>query len=240
MMNQAQFGAAIRSVLCGPGTTLTEILDRKGLFFWTFSQVDPNVEKVKQPTQGVWADILMESLREVKVPTETPEPHQLMWESGIYGLDRLIVLRPTRSLNVEAGRRRFDALVGSSVYGGGPPVQIRGESDRVRDGTEVRFGPPTKIDLETITPAFGGPGFGGMGGGMAGMANNNDGWLAWQEAAQKLELPSEFWDKVDFGFEARLGQVNEWTIPVPEELIKAVREALKVEPAAKAKTGSAR
>ena len=61
-----------------------------------------------------------------------------------------------------------------------------------------------------------------MGGGMAG--NNNSGWLAWQEAARTVELPTEYWDKVDLGFEARLGQVNEWTIPLPDELFKAVRE----------------
>jgi hypothetical protein len=232
MMNQAQFGSAIRSVLCGPGTSLTEILDRKALFFWTFARFDENDQRVKDLSQGVSADILMENLRAVKLPSETPEPHELAWESGVYGLDRLIVLRPSRSPNVEAGRRSFDVLVGSSVVLGGPAVQIRGDSVRVSDGVLNRDGPPSKKDLETITPAFGRPGFGGMGG--AGN-NNNAGWLTWQEAVQTLELPSEFWDKVDIGFEARLGEVNEWTIPLPDELFKAVRAALKVDPAAKPK-----
>ena len=50
-----------------------------------------------------------------------------------------------------------------------------------------------------------------------------------------IELPTEFWDQVDLAFEAHLGQVNEWTIPLPDELINAVREALKVDPTAKAK-----
>ena len=160
-----QFGSAIRSVLCGPGTSLTEILDRKALFFWTFARFDENHQRVKDLSQGVSADILMENLREVKLPSETPEPHELAWESGVYGLDRLIVLRPSRSPNVEAGRRSFDVLVGSSVVLGGPAVQIRGDSVWVYDGVQNRGGPPSKKDLETITPALGRPGFGGMGGG---------------------------------------------------------------------------
>ena len=70
-------------------------------------------------------------------------------------------------------------------------------------------------------------------------ANNNTGWLAWQEAAKILEVPGEYWDNVDLGFEARLGQVNEWTIPLPDELLRAVREALKVDPAAPKKPANA-
>ena len=235
MMNQAQFGAAIRSVLCGPGTTLAEILDRKGLYFWTFSQFDANGQRVEEPRPGVWAEFLTENLREVKLPSETPEPHELAWEAGSYGLDRLIVLRPTGSPNVEAGRRRLDVLVGSSFYGDGPAVQSRGESVRIRYGVQDRGGPPTKSDLQTVAPNFGGPGFGG--GPMGRFGNNADGWVPWQDAVQLVDLPTEFWDKVDFGFEARLGQVNEWTIPLPDELIKGVREALKVDRSRQAKTG---
>ena len=73
---------------------------------------------------------------------------------------------------------------------------------------------------------------------MAGRGNNNnDGWLALHEVGRSVELPVQFWDKVDLGFEARLGQVNEWTIPLPDELIKAVREALKVDSPDQAETG---
>jgi hypothetical protein len=253
MMGQAQSGPAIRSVLCGPATTLTEILDRKGLFFWTICRFDENGQRVEEPSSGVWAEILMENLRDVKLPSATPEPHELTWEAGVYGLDKLIVLRPTRSPNVEADRRRLEVLVGSFVYGGGPAVQIRGDSVRVYDGIQDRSGSPSKKDLDTITPGFGGAGIGGMaggmgggggnnfgrmGGGMGGGGGNNDGSLAWQDVARTIELPAEYWDKVDLGFEARLGEVNEWTIPLPDELLKAVREALKVDPAAKKKPAS--
>jgi hypothetical protein len=236
MMNQPQSGAAVRSLLCGPGTMLADIVDRRGLFFWTICKFDSERGFVTEPNQNVWADIMAEDLREVKPPTETPEPHELKWGAGIYGLDGLIVLRPTRSPDVEVGRKHFEVLVGSSVYGGGPPVQIRGDALRLGEGFQDRGGPPTRKDLKKATSRFGGPGIGGMGGGMAGRGNNNnEGWLAWQEAARSVELPVQFWDKVDLGFEAQLGQVNDWTIPLPEELIKAVREALKVDLAPKSK-----
>ena len=63
----------------------------------------------------------------------------------------------------------------------------------------------------------------------------NAGWAEWRDVVPSVELPPEFWDNVDTAFEARPGQVNEWTIPLPDALIKAVRAALKVDPAAKAK-----
>jgi hypothetical protein len=42
-----------------------------------------------------------------------------------------------------------------------------------------------------------------------------------------FRLPAEYWSELYNRFEARPGQVNEWTIPLPDELIKAVREKLK-------------
>jgi hypothetical protein len=41
-----------------------------------------------------------------------------------------------------------------------------------------------------------------------------------------LKLTDEYWSRLDESFEARPGQVNEWTIPLPDELIKAVRQKL--------------
>jgi hypothetical protein len=40
-------------------------------------------------------------------------------------------------------------------------------------------------------------------------------------------LPREYWSKTAAGFELQPGQVNEWTIPLPEELLQAVRTKLK-------------
>jgi hypothetical protein len=67
------------------------------------------------------------------------------------------------------------------------------------------------------------------------MRRPNSGWQAWDEAARTVELSADFWDKVDTGFEVRLGQVNEWTIPLPDELIEAVRAAIKADATDKAK-----
>ena len=44
-----------------------------------------------------------------------------------------------------------------------------------------------------------------------------------------LNLSRDYWIKVGNAFEARRGEVNVWTIPLPDEMIRAVREALKVD-----------
>ncbi len=55
-----------------------------------------------------------------------------------------------------------------------------------------------------------------------------------------IELPPEYWRKINTDFVAAVGATNKWTIPLPDELIQAVRKALKGEhapsdkPAAKA------
>ena len=46
---------------------------------------------------------------------------------------------------------------------------------------------------------------------------------AFMESTPTLELPAEFWREVQDRFEARPGQLNTWTIPLPDELIQAVR-----------------
>jgi hypothetical protein len=233
MMNQGWSVPAVRSVLCGPVTTLAENRARASLLFWAFSRLD-NGAMTGVTKSPVWADILTESLREVKLPTETPEPYELTWELGVYGLDQLVVLRPTRSPGVEAGRKRFDALAGSFVSGSQPSIQLRGEPlgtivTTGQGADENRGGPPTQEELEARALGFGGQGFSG------GMGGADNGWTEWEQAVPLARLPAEFWDKVDTTFEARPGEVNEWTIPVPDALIKAVRAALKDGPAAKAK-----
>ena len=45
--------------------------------------------------------------------------------------------------------------------------------------------------------------------------------------AVRVELPSEYWSRTVAAFEARPAQVNTWTIPLPDELLAAVRESLK-------------
>jgi hypothetical protein len=55
-----------------------------------------------------------------------------------------------------------------------------------------------------------------------------EGQSVWfRNSTPTLELSEEYWSKVRSGFEARRGEINEWTVPLPDELIRAVREALK-------------
>jgi len=246
MMYQSGGQPAVRSVLCGPGTAVAEILKFKGLFVWTArgylaqlaaedGESGPGGrarvrrafrgpvqgEAVERVGPGYWADLLMEDLREVRLPSESPKPRELDWETGTYGLDELIVLRPSRSENGATGTRHFDVLVASNASGSWYPIPING-------------GPPERKELETVNQKMTGGGFGRQFP-FGGMQGGND---QSQEVAPTLELPTDYWDQVDLAFEARRGQVNEWTIPLPDKLIRAVREALKVDPTAKAKTAA--
>ena len=91
MINQMWSVPAVRSVLCGPGTALTEILKRGSFLFWAFGQVNENGTITRAAKPPAWADILVENLQR---PTETPEPNEQTWELGTYGLDHLIVTAP--------------------------------------------------------------------------------------------------------------------------------------------------
>jgi len=208
MMNQPSSFLATRSVLCGPGMTRTEILHSRGLLIW--GRFSGNLaDQVQQATKlgpGGWADVLVEDLRDVNDPSEA-----MKWEPGTYGLNELIVLRPTQSPDVETGRRRFDVLVAVRRPNFGHGFLLWGR-------------PPAQEYLQTFYSMMAGPRYG---------QPNFDPGL--RESSPTLELPAGYWREVYRSFEALPGQVNKWAIPLPDELIKAVREALKVDPTAKAK-----
>jgi hypothetical protein len=77
-----------RSVLCGPGAGLAEILVPAGLYLWA-----------TVATTALRADILTSHVRRIN---ESAEP--LIWERGTYRLSELIVLRPFRTAAEDAGR----------------------------------------------------------------------------------------------------------------------------------------
>ena len=52
---------------------------------------------------------------------------------------------------------------------------------------------------------------------------------------QAVDVPKNYWRSLDKTLQGKPGQVDEWTIALPDELIKAVRDKLKAEPATKAK-----
>ena len=72
----------------------------------------------------------------------------------------------------------------------------------------IRHDPPTEKELKTALATMG--------------------EFRPQPSSVKVKLPAEFWTRMSTRFDARPGQVNEWTIPLPDELIKVVREKLKV------------
>ena len=86
---------ATRSVLCGPGTALREILDPDALYLWATSS----------PPQ-LRADVLTCDLRAINGSAES-----LKWERGTYYFSELIVLRPSESSADKAGRERFEVIV---------------------------------------------------------------------------------------------------------------------------------
>ena len=47
------------------------------------------------------------------------------------------------------------------------------------------------------------------------------------QSKSSIMVPGKYWQEMRAAFEARLGQTNEWTIPIPEALAQAVRDALK-------------
>ena len=42
-----------------------------------------------------------------------------------------------------------------------------------------------------------------------------------------MTVPSSYWRQLEGSFSVRPGQVNEWTLPLPDELLNAVREQLE-------------
>jgi hypothetical protein len=60
-----------------------------------------------------------------------------------------------------------------------------------------------------------------------GTLRNVQGKQAAAAEAPQLELPSEYWTRTAAAFDARPAQVNTWTIPLPDELLAAVRESRK-------------
>jgi hypothetical protein len=79
-------------------------------------------------------------------------------------------------------------------------------------------------------PAYLAPGRGGVNGSMRSRAQQKTETQGKRGGIHfSIVLPSEFWQRMDNDLVARAGQSNEWTIPLPEELIQAVRDALKAD-----------
>jgi hypothetical protein len=147
-----------------------------------------------------WADLAATHLREITAPEAT-----LKWERGAYGLLNLLVLRPRES-PPGGPLRRFELLaVVLPSQGFGTPGMIAGTSQNV---FTVRQDPPVgPEEIQASRP-------------------NADMRIPSPPLVKFPEQNAAPMNSVRF--EAKPGQVNEWTIPLWDELVTAVRESVKV------------
>ncbi len=139
----------IRAILYGPNDHVFEIARFRNVFNWRQNEAKGNepeeeaapqgrgqraarngpnrggaVTAIRQLAPGDWADIATADLR-VITPAGTPEPHELQFELGVYGIDSLMVLRPTRSGPLELDRKRFDILAAGFANSGPLAIDVR-------------------------------------------------------------------------------------------------------------------
>ncbi len=190
------------AVLCGPSNTLSEFVDLKNPFLWTFGPEGGGPKGHGTDFgSGEWVDVLDGDIKQLKDSAATME-----MEMGHYALSDLLVLRSTPTPGLGNGQRRFAVLV------------VTGDSDNMSPQFDWIDHPPDVKDLEKANALF----------------PNHP-----VTARSILPLKNDSLDLTK-AFEARLGQANEWTIPLPDELIQAVRNAIKTDktindkPAAKA------
>jgi hypothetical protein len=178
-----EWSTTVRSVICGPGTSIAEVLNDKELYIWAPDAMQPTLR----------ADLLTRNLREIKEPGQS-----ISWERATYRLFELYVLRPDDSGAGNHRRWEFEIVVASQALG--QPGAFAGFS------LLYVVGEPTDEEIDN------------------GSAPERH--ISRQDAPI-LALPREYWSKTATSFELRSGQVNEWTLPLPEELIQAVRTKLK-------------
>ena len=183
LIDGTSWNMTTRSLLCGPGAALTEILAPAGLYVWATAS-----------NHVLRANILTS---EVRPTNESADP--LKWEMGTYRLFELSVLRRLDTPAPSAGSLQFEVLVRCGPW-------------QSNNSYEVRRDPPNEEELRN------GRNF--RGGGT-------------QIGVQGLVISQQSWDKIAGGFNAAPGQVNEWTITLPDEVTNVVRAQIASEKAAK-------
>jgi hypothetical protein len=206
-----------RSILWGlreRGITQAEIPSRRrSLYFWRFAEpIEGGVEgfgrEASDPTH-LYADLRSDNT--------LPEPVNLKLDVGNYNLTGLVVLRsrPPHKLKVQG--ERFDVLAYTAMG------QMRWASDL---GINAVAKPPDESD-----PAY--PEGQGMGQGGRMYQRQNQS----AASAKFVAVSDSFWQGTDAHFAVQRGAPSGWTIQLPDEIIKAVREELKGNQPAKAKAG---
>jgi hypothetical protein len=190
------------SLLCTATNETSEFKARWGPLVWTIQAGNLGLETDDAHKLGLgdFADVMEYDLVELK-PSSAPRELEI----GNYALSELIVLQPSQSTDVPAGRRRFDLLAA---------VRERDRGRRIF----VASKPPNETDFRPLRliMAY------GLDDRQVGLST--PGHIS---TTPTIELTEEFWIRASNGFEARVGKANEWTITLPDALIGAVREALK-------------
>jgi hypothetical protein len=127
LIDDTSWSTNVRSLLCGPGAALTEILAPAGLYVWATN-----------PNQKLRADLLTSQVRSIN---ESGEP--LKWERGTYRLFELRILRPIDTPAGSAESLQFEILVHCSPWQTNSSYEIRSEppnEEELRNGGNVRGG----------------------------------------------------------------------------------------------------
>ena len=137
-------------------------------------------------------------------------PNGLEFEEGGYRLTRLIILRPRPLQSEKFKGERFDLIAhAESVSSFALPVY---QCEEFPDEVEPDRSQSRELDADKkIGRVLLSPSY-------------------WREA-------EPFGEGVRREFEVEAGTVNQWTIPLPDELTKAIRDRLNLKQPAKAKSG---
>jgi hypothetical protein len=154
-----------------------------------------------RPDTKVWADVRHNNVRDIG---EAAKPVE--WERGNDGLSGVVVLRPTESAAGNASTRRFEVLFVSQPRDGNRNMGINFVVDKPPPVDDVA-GPRPKTAHRVMSPAH-----------MGQLSTIGSQQLLWDS-----------WSLGQAPFAARPGQINEYTITLPKELINAVREKLKAD-----------
>jgi hypothetical protein len=195
-----------RSVLCGPARSMAQVVPSE--------RFQPYLWRV-----GAFRDWRLNAFLPESDLRPIPEPEgSLQWELGSYHLSGVLVLRPSAAAEGQAGRRSFEVVVASDP----------GTQQGVINGTYwVYWHPPTDAVADGPRGRGGRPRAGAQGQLPTPLRQLAQPELSGQPGHTEIVVPWESWSKTAAPFEARAGQVNDWTITLPEEVIDAVRKRLK-------------
>ncbi len=193
--------ALTRSVLCGPGAAVAQSHHASsGIQLWVPEPL---------PLRRLAASLPDDDLRPIKDASSA-----IQLEAGHYTMTRLLVMRPRPDGEGLAGKRRFEVLVASQALGfdSGSPWWIwSGPPDDEADNRPAtKDAPVTKRGRRRS--AF------GQSRQMIQFGNLGNSPVA---------LPWESWAERGLPFDANPGKVSEWTMPMPDELVAAVRRQLE-------------